>query len=432
MDKPLRLENGSTVAIVGGGPAGAACAITLIREARRTGLALKVTLFESKDFKVHYNQCVGVLSPPLTDILESELGLSLPTGLVKREIYAYRLHSKNNEVLLLGKNTSGPTFTVRRLLFDAFLLGQAQAMGVEVVRSRVSDIEFVRPDRSDEVRIYSDSGYLRAAAVVGAFGLDEAMLSAFERATKNSVGYRRPSKYLRTFITKFHVDKVFIEQKLGNIIYAFLMPDSVSRVEFGAITPKGDHLIINIAGREVTSLDMDKFLELPQVRAHLPPFDRDSLHYFEGKFPTAPAKNPYGDRFVLVGDATGWMRPFKGKGVNIALLTGVRAARIMVRRGLAEEDLAQYARDCKELLDDYYFGVGVRLFCRWASKNGLFDRLVELGKIDPVLYDSLFDSVSGQASFKDIIKRNFNRHLFKKLGAVFFANYLRPGQARQY
>ena len=87
MGKPLRLENGSTVAIVGGGPAGAACAITLIREARRTGLALKVTLFESKDFKVHYNQCVGVLSPPLTDILESELGLSLPTWLVKKEIY---------------------------------------------------------------------------------------------------------------------------------------------------------------------------------------------------------------------------------------------------------------------------------------------------------------------------------------------------------
>lgn len=417
---------------MGGGPGGAACALTLIREADRAGLDLKVTLYEGKDFKVHYNQCVGVLSPPLTDMLESELGLSLPTGLIKREIYGYRLHSKNNELLLVGKNNSGPTFTVRRLLFDAFLLEQAQAMGVEVVRSRVSDIEFIGTDRPDEVRIYSDSGYLRAQAVVGAFGLDETMLSAFEQATKNSVRYRRPGKYLRTFITKFHTDKVFIERRMGNIIYAFLMPDSVSRVEFGAITPKVDHLIINIAGKEVTSLDMDKFLELPQVRAHLPPFDRDDLHYFEGKVPTAPARNPYGDRFVIVGDATGWMRPFKGKGVNTALLTGIRAAQTMVRRGLAKEDFAHYAGDCKELLDDYYFGVGVRLFCRWASRNGLFDRLVELGKIDPVLYDSLFDSVSGEASFKNIIKRNFNRRLLRKLGAVFWANYLRPGQAKHY
>lgn len=414
------------MAVIGGGPAGAACAITLIQESRRAGMSLRVVLFEGKDFQVHYNQCVGVLSPPLTSMLESELGIVLPRQLIKREILGYRLHSNNNEILLIAKERTGPTYTVRRNLFDDFLFQAAEKAGVEVIRSRVSDIEFVGRGRPQEVRIYSESCYLRADAVVGAFGGDEAMLSAFEKATKDAVAYERPKKYLKTFITKFPAAKAFIEGKVGNIIYAFLLPQAVPRVEFGAITPKEEDIVINIAGKEVSSQDMDKFLELPQVRAHLPTFNHHELQYFGGKFPTAPAKNPYGDRFVMVGDATGWMRPFKGKGVNTALVTGIKAARTMVKIGVAREDFRYYAQGCQELLDDYYFGAGVRLFCKWSSHNGLFDRMVELAKTDPVLYDSLYDSVSGQATYKSIIKRMINRRLLRKMGTVFFLNQLRP------
>ncbi len=416
----LRLKDGSVVAVIGGGPAGCACAITLMREASRRGMVLRVVLFEGKDFQVHYNQCVGVLSPPLTSILDSELDISLPRELIKREIAGYRLHSSENEILLLGKNGTSPTYAVRRLMFDNFLIQEAEKAGVEVIRSRVSDVEFVGKPSPEEVRIYSESCYLRADAVVGAFGLDDGMLSAFERSTAKGAGYRRPKKYLRSFVTKLHADVEFIDRQLGDIIYAFLMPRQVGRVEFGAITPKGDHITINIVGERVTSLDMDLFLELPAVRAHLPPFHNEELHYFGGRFPTAPAKNPYGDRFVMVGDATGWMRPFKGKGVNTALLTGIRAARTMVERGLKADDFRFYARACHELLDDYYFGVGVRLFCKLTSRGGIFDRLVELAKTDPTLYDSLYDSVSGQDTYRRIIRRQLNPGLFKRLGAAVF------------
>ena len=60
-----RLRDGSTVVIVGGGPAGSSCAIKLLQGAAERGLSLRVLIFEGKDFTVHANQCVGVLSPPV-------------------------------------------------------------------------------------------------------------------------------------------------------------------------------------------------------------------------------------------------------------------------------------------------------------------------------------------------------------------------------
>ena len=65
----LPLKDNSTVAIIGGGPGGASCAIKLLKECKRTGRKIRVVIFEGKDFDHHFNQCVGVLSPPFQSIL---------------------------------------------------------------------------------------------------------------------------------------------------------------------------------------------------------------------------------------------------------------------------------------------------------------------------------------------------------------------------
>ena len=51
------LKNGSTVAIIGGGPTGAACAIAIKNSAQSSGREVRVVLFEGKTFESHYNQC---------------------------------------------------------------------------------------------------------------------------------------------------------------------------------------------------------------------------------------------------------------------------------------------------------------------------------------------------------------------------------------
>lgn len=419
-----RLHNGSTVVIIGGGPGGAACAIKLLQEACARSLRLRVVIFEGKDFGVHANQCVGVLSPPIEEVLARELDLHLPPALIKRQIFGYRLHGVRENVLLTGHGAHAgelehgrATYAVERAHFDRFLLDQARELGAEVVEARVTGIEFVRAAGLDEVRVYSESLYERADVVVGAFGLDEAMLSVFEDVTaRQGRGFQRPSKWLKSYLTTIETSARFQTEKLGHIVHAFLLPPSCPRIEFGAITPKGDHILVNIAGEHVTSRDLDQFLQLPEVQALLPGFDAGAINYYEGRFPSSPAQSPFGHRYALVGDATGWLRPFKGKGINTAITTGIRAASAMLEHGVSERALQHYRRACSDMHNDYHYGVVVRRLMILGARLCL-DPMIDVGKVDPLMYDALFDAVSGHDSYRNIIKRSLKPRLVRKVAA---------------
>jgi flavin-dependent dehydrogenase len=83
------LQDGGKVAIVGGGPGGASCAMTILKEVQRRSLDVEIILYEPKYFGHHYNQCFGVISPPLLDILEDEYDIILPRHMLQREITGY-------------------------------------------------------------------------------------------------------------------------------------------------------------------------------------------------------------------------------------------------------------------------------------------------------------------------------------------------------
>src|SRR5437762_2874649 len=217
-----RLHDGSTVVIIGGGPAGSACAIRLLRGGDARGLRLRVLIFEGKDFNVHANQCVGVLSPPIEAGLAEELDVHLPATLIKRQIFGYRLHGTRENLLLTGHGATAATpgrghatYAVERAHFDRFLLDHARELGAQVVASRVTGVEFVREGALDEVRVYSESEYVRADVVVGAFGLDEALLSVFEEVTgrHGRGGFRRPAKWLKSYLTTIETTPSFQTEK---------------------------------------------------------------------------------------------------------------------------------------------------------------------------------------------------------------------------
>jgi flavin-dependent dehydrogenase/ribosomal protein S18 acetylase RimI-like enzyme len=423
-----RLRDGSTVVIIGGGPAGSACAIKLLQGARSRGLDLRVVIFEGKDFSVHANQCVGVLSPPLEEVLANDLEVHLPRSLIKRQIFGYRLHGARENILLTGHGATASdarhfraTYAVERAEFDRFLLERAAESGARLVASRVTGLEFARGNGLDEVRVYSESEYVRADAVIGAFGLDEAMLSVFEEVTARAPrgrgrGFERPSKWLKSYLTMVASSRAFQTEKLGHIVHAFLLPPSCPSIEFGAVTPKGDHVLVNIAGERVTSRDLDEFLKLPEVQKLLPDFDARALAYHEGRFPSAPARGAYGHRYALVGDATGWLRPFKGKGINTAIVTGVRAAEAMLSYGVSRAAFQHYRKSCRDLLGDHAYGVAVRRLMLWGARAFL-DPMIDVGKTDPVMYDALFDSVSGHDSYRNIIRRSLRMRLARKVAA---------------
>jgi len=82
------LRDGGKVVVIGGGPGGTATAIALKQQARALGRHIQVVLVEGKQFsgERHHNQCAGVLSPPIAQVLENELMIPFPHHLSQRAI----------------------------------------------------------------------------------------------------------------------------------------------------------------------------------------------------------------------------------------------------------------------------------------------------------------------------------------------------------
>lgn len=398
----MTLENGDTVCVLGGGPGGASCAIALKREAQKLNKEVRVVIFEQKSFRGHrqYNQCIGVLSPPLETILKEELGVDLTKHLLLKEIEGYCLHSDVLNLNLDGKD-HGKTYAVSRVDFDALMLEEAEKSGAEVYPDRATGLEFAK----DSVLVYGEGENCQASVLVGAFGLDEGSSKILEQATRY-----RPPEFLNTIITRLYPDDGFLEE-IGPTIHAFLL--SMKGVEFGAVTPKRDHLSINIAGKNVSSKIMLEFLRSPSVQKFLPPKKwRDQpLNYFKGKFPIAPAKNFIGDRYVTIGDAAGLIRPFKGKGINSACLTGIFAAKTIMNYGVSRAAFQNYLQDCSELTADLWYGRVLRGLTNLSARVKFMDRLLKIAEKDPVFMDCLFNCVSGQMPYRKIFKNTISINL---------------------
>jgi flavin-dependent dehydrogenase len=174
---------------------------------------------------------------------------------------------------------------------------------------------------------------------------------------------------------------------------------------------------MNIAGKKVNAEMLDIFLNLPSVREALPD-NLDSflhdLYYFKGKFPTLPAKNAFGDRYVMIGDASGLIRPFKGKGINSAVITGIRAAENIIDHGISEETFQMYLKSCSELTDDIPYGKILRFLTIRSSRYGLLDSIFETAKKEKQLRRAFFNIVSGQETYKKTWQETRNFKLFSR------------------
>ncbi len=401
------LKSKDVVVIIGGGPAGSSCAIKLKKLALQKGIKSRIVIYEGKRFdkKSYYNQCLGVISPPLGNIMEEELGIQFPWKIIQKKINGYFAYSDNNVVKLAGEHD--PSYACRRVEFDNYLFQKAKEMGTEIIPARVTDLDFF----PESVMVYSESNNIKADVIVGAFGLDDGMAKTFERINS----YRQP-KFLSSVVTKIHPGKEAMIQ-FGDYLHAFL-PSSLPHVEFGAITPKGNHLSLNIAGKKVDANMLDKFLNLPTVRNALPKnIDNvlPQLYSFKGKFPTFPAKGIFGERYVMVGDTAGLNRPFKGKGINSAVITGIKAAEVIVNHGISNEAFHVYMKNCSELTDDIPYGKILRFLTIQCSKYGMLDAIFETAKNEPLLKKAFFNFVSGHETYKKTWQETRNFKLFLKI-----------------
>lgn len=408
------LHSGSAAVIIGGGPGGTATAIALKKGAQALGLDIEITLVEGKLFSngQHHNQCAGVLSPPIAQILEKDLGVAFPWHLSQRSINRYVLHTARRSIELDG--TGEPSYAMRRVQFDEYMLETARQMGIKIVQARVTDLEI----HADRVVIYTESCCLVADVVIGAFGMDEGTAEVFTRA----VGYKAPPS-LSTVVTKYHPGEEHLP-KFGDSIHVFL--PATPQIEFGAFTPKGNHLTINIAGKAIDADLMDTFFALPEVGRVLKDLtDADRLNshiisYFKGRFPRGLAKNYFGDRFILVGDAAGLVRAFKGKGVTSAVQTGMRAADVILHQGISAQAFHSYNQANHDILEDMPYSQAMRSLTIFSSRFGLMDVAIRAAENNPGLRRAFFDAVSAHSSYKEVVRLILSPAALRSILQTFF------------
>ncbi len=398
------LEQGHVV-IIGGGPGGTACALALHRMAAEMGRDIRLTIVEGKQFvgEMHYNQCVGVLSPPLPELLNEELGVRFPYRLCRSQITSYIIHTAREQICL---DEEQPSNALRRVQYDEYMLDQVKQRHITVIPARAVDLEF----HDDRAVVYTDNSPIEADVIVGAFGMDEGSSAMFDRLTPY-----RPPKALSSIVTKYHPTQEAMDA-FGTGIHAFLPANP--KIEFGGITPKGNHLAINIAGSSVDTDLMKSFLALPEVNEVLPKLENSQesnpldFQFYKGRFPCSEAHGYYGDRYVLVGDAAGLVRAFKGKGITSAVITGIHAAETILQHGISEMAFNQhYCSLNQDITQDLPYGQAMRYFTIFLARYHLLDPVIRAARQSPQLQSALFDAVSAHAPYRQVIKQSLQLNI---------------------
>ncbi|OGO39071.1 MAG: hypothetical protein A2147_07365 [Chloroflexi bacterium RBG_16_57_8] len=152
----MKLQNGTRIAVIGGGPAGSFFALYLRRFSEEAGLQPEITVYQDRDFDglgpKGCKGCAGVLSMSLLNNL-SELHLTLPNEIIQSQIDHYTVHSpytsisisnpeKGKDILSVYRG-GGPRISnyVPRISFDGWLLAQVRSQGIRVDDQRVTAID---------------------------------------------------------------------------------------------------------------------------------------------------------------------------------------------------------------------------------------------------------------------------------------------------
>ncbi len=419
----LFLDNGSRVAVIGGGPAGSFFTYFLFEMAERIGMELAVDIYEPRDFTkaapYGCNMCGGIISESLVQLLATE-GINLPPTVVQRGIDSYVLHMDVGTVRIEPTHREkriaaihrggGPRGVVesRWHSFDAHLLDLAKGRGAQVHHVRVEGIDRKGGKPRITTKKGTSSGY---DLLVGAVGVNTDALKLFEEM---GTGYRAPGT-TKTYICELYLGVRTIKTYFGNAMHMFLL--NLPRLEFAALIPKGEYVTMVMLGTEIDKTLVEALFSTPEVRKCFPADWSPPADFCR----CSPAINisaavkPFADRMVLIGDS-GVNRLYKD-GIGGAYRTAKAAARTAVFEGVAEEDFRKnYLPVCRSLSMDngigkVVFGITSLIQKTTVLRKGLLRMTTaeqESREWNPRMSDVLWDTFTGSAPYKDVFRRSLH------------------------
>ena len=326
------------VAIVGGGPAGAALQIRLARA------GVESVLFERAP-RVHWRAC-GVFSSPLTRGRLRDLGVSDgEISRLARPISALEVRTQAGAAVRLEYGTAaGYACGFDRVALDALLLDKARAAGAVKTASVVTSIGLpVRSGAPVRLTVAPTEGVIgsaqqwRARLVVGADGP--------RSLVARSAGVTTLARLLCKAGLTFHESDPLAEADgramvgqflLGNGWYVGVAPVPDARVNVGIVIPAEQ---LGAPLNQVIGRTRGLMRDRSGIPISMPSIDEMMV--------ALPLRHRVwraaGPGFLLVGDAAGFIDPLTGEGLHRALVSAE----------LGADAITRWLRGDAQALDDY-------------------------------------------------------------------------------
>ena len=172
---------------------------------------------------------------------------------------------------------------------------------------------------------------------------------------------------MTTFICEFRLGEELVANRFGSSMHVFLL--DLPRLEFAALIPKGEFVTMCMLGKDVDTELVETFLNHPVVVGCFPDlFVPENICHCFPRINVEANPQPFGDRFVMVGDC-GVARLYKD-GIGSAYRTAKAAAVTAILHGIACEDFRRFfAPTCQSINRDNSIGklifLVTHLFQKW-------------------------------------------------------------------
>ena len=352
------------VAIIGGGPAGSIAAALLARAGRR------VIVFERERFPRFH---IGESLLPFSMKAFTRLGLHekfLRAGFMKKfggEIVGACSETGTKFYFKDGyRSQTDHAYQVTRGDFDKVLLDHAAECGAEVhEQTSVDRVEFSKEDVELGVRSNGSSHSIRARYVIDASGRTSVLGRQFK--------IKKTYDHLQKLSIFAHYDGVWraegIDGTLTVLIRAidrwfWLIPIAADRTSVGVVLDSETFRKSKLSAGEF----LDQALaQQPIIAKRMTNARRASEVYVEADFSYRSARL-HGARWLLAGDAAGFIDPIFSSGVFLAVFSGELAAdalnEVLDHSHKAKRLFPRYERAVNRAMDIY-----LRFVNAWYTKE---------------------------------------------------------------